>query len=199
MNQNPKYDLLWKHISKLTSISDEEFERLAECFFIRTFRKKDYFIRQGEVCRHLAFVNSGCFRTFNTDKKGDEFTIYFSFEDGWIGDKTSFYANFPSRISVQALEHGEVLSIGKEDFESALEKLPSFEKWYRIRSIKSYHAIQQKLINFHSESAEERYIKLLEKRPELIHRIPQHYIASYLGIKPQSLSRIRRSILINSL
>jgi CRP-like cAMP-binding protein len=199
MNQSTKFDILWKHVSKITNISDEELKRLSEYFLIRTFRKKDYFIRQGEVCGHLAFVNSGCFRAFNTDKNGNEFTIYFSFEDGWIGDTTSLYANFPTWISVQALEPGEVLSIGKKDFENALEKIPSFEKWYRIRSSTSYQAIQEKLINFHAETAEERYLKLLEKQPELVNRIPQHYIASYLGIKPQSLSRIRKNILINSL
>jgi CRP-like cAMP-binding protein len=199
MELNHDFALLWKHISKLARISDEEFERLAEYFSIRTFRKKDYFTRQGEVCRHLAFVNSGCFRAFNIDKNGNEFTIYFSFEDGWIGDKTSFYANSPTLISIQALEPGEVLSIGQKDFETALEKIPSFEKWYRIRSLKSYQAIQQKLITIHAETAEERYLKLLEKQPELVNRIPQHYIASYLGIKPQSLSRIRKNILINSL
>ncbi len=133
-------------------------------------------------------------RAYHTDKKGDEFTIYFAFSDWWIGDPTSFYGGTPARYSCQALEECVLLRADKNHFEAALDEVPAFEKFYRNKMRKSYAAAQQKLMDAHAESAEEKYIKLLKNAPEIVQRIPQIYIASYLGIKPQSLSRIRKTI-----
>ncbi|MFN0030978.1 MAG: Crp/Fnr family transcriptional regulator [Flavobacteriales bacterium] len=142
----------------------------------------------------FAFVSAGCLRAFNTEKNGDEYTLYFAFAEWWIGDKTSFYSNTPARFSTQAIEDSTLLVARKEKWEWALANVPFFEKWYRDKTRKSYEATQQRLMDAHAETAEEKYIKLLEEAPEIVQRIPQHYIASYLGIKPQSLSRIRKNL-----
>jgi CRP-like cAMP-binding protein len=120
--------------------------------------------------------------------------MYFAFLNWWTGDKTSFYSGTPARYSVQALEDSVLFRADKKNWEEALEKIPTFEKWYRVKVRKSYEATQQKLIDSQTQSAEEKYLLLLERAPEIVQRIPQHYIASYLGIKPQSLSRIRKII-----
>jgi CRP-like cAMP-binding protein len=174
--------------------SDEEFEQLCAYFTFTHLRKKEFFSVQGQICKYFAFVNSGCVRAFNTNDKGDEFTIYFAFQNWWIGDKTSLYSQTPSRFSCQALEDCELLRADKVNFEGAVDNVPTFGKWYQVKARKSYEAAQQKLIDAQTETAEEKYLKLLKNAPDIVQNIPQHYIASYLNIKPQSLSRIRKNI-----
>ncbi len=189
-----KFLNLRHHFSDTDYFREEDIEKFISYLTPITLRKKDFFVKQGEHCRYLAFVNSGCLRAFHTNSKGDEFTIYFAFLNWWTGDKTSFYSDTPSRFSVQALEETEVFRADKIKWEEALDKIPAFEKWYRVKTRKSYEATQQKIIDTQNETAEEKYLKLVKNAPEIVQRIPQHYIASYLGIKPQSLSRIRKNI-----
>ncbi|MEO8151257.1 MAG: Crp/Fnr family transcriptional regulator [Bacteroidia bacterium] len=194
MEPENKFAKLKAHFAETDLFSGEDFEKLISYFTVTTLKKKEFFNKQGELCRHLAFVNSGCLRAFHTDDKGDEFTMYFAFLNWWVGDKTSFYSGTPSRFSVQALEDSEIFYADKTNWEKALDEIPAFEKWYRIKTRKSYEATQQKIIDTQTESAEQKYLKLLKNAPDIVQRIPQHYIASYLGIKPQSLSRIRKNI-----
>jgi CRP-like cAMP-binding protein len=189
-----KFINLRQHFEETDHFTDEEFDKLISYLTPVELKKKEFFTMQGQHCRYLAFVNSGCLRAFHTDNKGDEFTLYFAFLNWWTGDKTSFYSGTASRFSVQALEETEIFRADKNKWEEALDKIPAFEKWYRVKTRKSYEATQQKIIDTQTETAEEKYLKLLKNAPEIVQRIPQHYIASYLGIKPQSLSRIRKNI-----
>jgi CRP-like cAMP-binding protein len=195
MPYDHKFSNLREHFAETDYFSDEDFEKLISYLTPVTIKKKEFFIRQGEHCRYLAYVNSGCLRAFHTDDKGDEFTMYFAFINWWTGDKTSFYSDSTSRFSVQALEDSEIFRADRIKWEEALDTIPVFEKWYRVKTRKSYEAAQQKIIDNQADTAEEKYLKLLKKAPEMVQRIPQHYIATYLGIKPQSLSRIRKNIL----
>jgi CRP-like cAMP-binding protein len=194
MDQSELYSTLRSHFEETDHFSDEDFDRFTSYLTPVLLKKKDFFTVQGDLCRYLAFVNSGCLRAFHTDQHGDEFTMYFAFVHWWTGDKTSFYSGTPSRFSVQAIEDSMIFRADKKSWEEALDKIPVFEKWYRVKARKSYEAAQQKLIDAQTETAEEKYLKLLNRAPELVNRIPQHYIASYLGIRPQSLSRIRKNI-----
>lgn len=194
MDTHSNFANLRKHLEETDPFTDEEFSSLLLYLTPITLKKKDFFVMQGDQCKYLAFVNSGCLRAFHTDSNGNEFTMYFAFLNWWTGDKTSFYSGTPSRFSIQALEKSEVFRADKTNWEKALDTIPAFEKWYRVKTRKSYEAAQQKLIDTHSETAEEKYLKLLKNSTEIVQRIPQHYIASYLGIKPQSLSRIRKNI-----
>src|SRR6185295_14414925 len=108
MSTDDKFSILRKHFAETDVFSDEDFEKLISYFTVVTLKKKDFFTVQGEHCRYLAFVNSGCLRAYHTDNKGDEFTMYFAFVNWWTGDKTSFYSGTPSRFSVQALEETEI-------------------------------------------------------------------------------------------
>jgi len=189
-----KFIHLRKHFEETDHFTDKEFEHFTSFLTPVTLKKKEFFSHQDERCRYVAFVNSGCLRTYYTDKKADEFIIYFAFRNWWIGDQTSFYSGIPSRYSIQALEETELFTADKEKWERAIDEVPVFEKWYRVKTRKSYDAAHQKLIDSQTESAEEKYIKLLKRSPEIVQRIPQRYIASYLNIKPQSLSRIRKNI-----
>ncbi len=194
MQDQNKFDKLRAHFAETDIFSNEDFEYLTSFLTPVILKKKEYFTVQGQQCRYLGFVNSGCLRAFHANEKGDEFTMYFAFLNWWVGDKTSFYSNATSRFSIQVLEDCEIFRADKTNWEKALDNIPAFEKWSRIKVRKSYEATQQKLIDTQTESAEQKYIKLLKNEPEIVQRIPQHYIASYLGIKPQSLSRIRKNL-----
>lgn len=194
MQDQNKFDNLRAHFAETDIFGTEDFDYFTSFLTPVILKKKEYFTIQGQHCRYLGFVNSGCLRAFHTDEKGDEFTMYFAFLNWWTGDKTSFYSATPARFNIQALEDSEIFRADKTNWEKALDNIPAFEKWYRVKTRKSYEATQQKLIDTQTESAEEKYIKLLKNAPEIVQQIPQHYIASYLGIKPPSLSRIRKKL-----
>lgn len=194
MQDQNKFDNLRAHFAETDIFGTEDFDYFTSFLTPVILKKKEYFTIQGQYCRYIGFVNSGCLRAFHTDEKGDEFTMYFAFLNWWIGDKTSFYSATTARFNIQALEDSEIFRADKTNLEKALDNIPAFEKWYRIKIRKSYEASQQKLIDTQKESAEEKYIKLLKNAPEIVQQIPQHYIASYLGIKPPSLSRIRKNL-----
>ena len=183
-----------RHIDRISGITDEEFAAVRPFFTPTLLKRKELLYRQGEICRVFAFVSEGCLRTCHTTRDGDEFTIYFAFGDWWIGDPESFYGRTPARFGCQALEPSTLLVADREHFEGALDRVPAFNEFYKKKMQTSYAASQKKLVEAHTETAEEKYLKLLKSAPEIVQRIPQVYIASYLGIKPQSLSRIRKSI-----
>jgi CRP-like cAMP-binding protein len=194
MNRTNGEAHLLRHIREIEPISDDEFAALAPRFHATRLPKGGYFTRQDEVCTRFAFVTSGCLRAFSVNPRGDEYTMYFAFADWWIGDKTSFYSGTPARFSTQSLEDAELLVCDKSEWECALAEIPAFERFYRTKVRRSYEAAQQRLIEAHSESAEEKYVRLIERSPDIVARIPQRFIASYLGIQPPSLSRIRRKL-----
>src|SRR5437764_944595 len=132
-----RFSRLKTHFAETDFFSDADFKKFVSFLTPVILKKNDYFTLQGEHCRYLGFVNSGCLRAFNTDKKGDEFTLYFAFLNWWTGDKTSFYAVTPSRFSVQALEESELFRADKLNWEKALDEIPAFEKWYRVKARKS--------------------------------------------------------------
>ena len=114
-------------------------------------------------------------------------------EDWWIGDMQSFFLQIPSMFNIQALEDCELLVSSKTEFENAFIEVPDFEKFYRLKTQTAYTKTQQTVVE-KTETAEDRYLKIFKTNPSLLQRVPQHYLASYLGIKPQSLSRIRKKI-----
>lgn len=187
-----KFSNLRKHFEATHPFSDEEFNQLTSYLHIKVLKKKEFFNLQGHHCRYASYVNTGCLRAYHVCEKEDDFTVYFAFADSWSGDKTSFYSNQPSLFSIQALEDSELFYADKKSWEEAMDKIPVFESWYRASARKTIEEGQRKLIEWQTKSAEEKYLKLLEEAPAIVQRIPQHYIASFLGIKPQSLSRIRK-------
>lgn len=187
------FDLLKEHINKSVSISNEDFERLKTFFKSFTLKKKEHLYLQNDVCKYIGFVSKGCLRNYHIDKKGDEQIIYFAMEEWWVGDLQSFYLQIPTVFNLQALEDCELLLSTKQQFEEALASVPAFDKFYKFKTQNSYSNTQKSVVE-RAETAEDRYLKLLKTSPSLLQRVPQHYLASYLGIKPQSLSRIRKKL-----
>ncbi len=188
------FSLLRRHIEKRVPLTDEEFNICTEFFTRRTIRKHQFLLNEGEVCRYLGYVNSGCMREYTIDNKGAEHIIQFAIEDWWVSDLNSFLSGLPATYNIEALHDSELLLLEKSSREQLLNACPKMERFFRILLESNYIATHQRVVASLSDSAEERYLKFIKTYPELYEKIPQHYIASYLGITPQSLSRIRKEL-----
>ena len=188
------FNLLRTHIEKRVQLTDEEFEVISKFFIPKKLRKKQFLLHEGEVCKNIGFVNSGCLREYTIDSKGSEHIIQFAIEDWWISDPNSFLSGLPSTYNIDALEDSEVLLLEKSAREKLLDSCPKMERFFRILIEANFVATQRRITESLSTSAEERYLKFIKMYPKLIEQVSQNHIASYLGITPQSLSRIRKEL-----
>ena len=173
---------------------DAEFEKLSEWFVPIQLENKMQFVTEGKVCCNLFFVDAGATHTFIIDKKGETHTVQFGFEGYWIGDMYSFFSGKPAIFNVETLEPTALFAMTHADFEKACGQIPKFEMFFRILVQNGYLSSLQRIAKSFSEDAEQRYLSLIKNNPDLPQRVPQYLVASYLGIKPQSLSRIRQKL-----
>lgn len=176
------------------ALSDEEFGFFQSLLVPKTLRKKELLVREGEVVQHNYFVEKGALFSSLTDDAGEIHVIQFALEAYWISDLYSFLCGKPALYNVEALEDCQLLSIDKANFQLACDRLPKFERFFRILVQNAYIHAQYRIARTFSADAEQRYCELAERSPNIVQRVPQFLIASYLGIKPQSLSRIRKQI-----
>ena len=188
------FDLLRTHIEKRVHLTDDEFEICSKFFVPKKLRKKQFLLNEGDVCKNLGFVNSGCLREYTIDSKGAEHIIQFAIEDWWVSDLNSFLAGSPSTYNIDALEDSEVLLLEKSARDKLLDSCPKMERFFRLLMEANHVAVQRRVSDSLSASAEERYLKFIKTYPKLFEQVPQNQIASYLGITPQSLSRIRKEL-----
>lgn len=188
------YELLHAKITEIISISDEEFSFCKTLFLPKKLRKRRHLLQDGDVCKYTAFVEKGILRTYLIDEKGNEPILQFSQEGWWITDLYSFLTNEPSHYNIEALEECELLLITLPSWNVLLEKIPAFERYFRILIQNNLIATQKRLMENMSETAEEKYLKLITAFPECVQRVPQHMIASYLGITRETISRIRSNL-----
>lgn len=188
------FDLLYAHIGKRVHLTQKEFDLCTQFFTPRKIERRQFLLQDGNVCRHLAFVNSGCLREYTVDHKGDEHIIQFAIEDWWISDLNSFLSGLPSTHNIDALQDSDVLLLDKSARESLFGSVPKIERFFRLLLEANYIATHKRINESLSASAEERYLQFIKTYPNLVERVPQSQIASYLGITPQSLSRIRKEL-----
>jgi CRP-like cAMP-binding protein len=171
-------------------------EAFCNLFEYKTIKKKSFLLREGEVCKFEGFVVKGLFRVYHIDKNGFEQVLYFAFENWWITDIDSFTNEKPSQLFIEALEDSEVLVISKKDKEFAYSNLPKIEKLFRVMTQKTHVALQRRMIDNLSKTAESRYLEFAEKYPQLIQRLSNIQVAAYLGITNVFLSNIRKKIAV---
>lgn len=181
-------------IQSIATLNEAEIASLVKILEVKKFKKREFLLQEGKVCDKISFINSGIVRLFyNVD--GVENTIQFFLPNSWHTDYASFLTGQPSMENLQALESAEVLQIRKKDLYALYEQHPVFERVGRIFAEQAFLSVTRLNRMLTNEEPQERYLNLIKQRPELIEKIPQHYIASYLGIKPESLSRIRKRLL----
>jgi CRP-like cAMP-binding protein len=187
------YQQILASVSKHIQLSEDEIQYFTSLLKVRTFRKKQYLLQAGDVSKYENFVVKGLLRAYTVDAKGQEHIAMFAMEGWWISDLYSFLTNNPATQHIDALEDSEVMSIEKSDLEKLYQQVPKFERFFRILLQNAFVANQQRILAGISQTAEEQYLAFIKKYPSLEQRIPQHQIASFLGITPETISRIRRS------
>ena len=186
---------LRNHIKTYIPVSNIEFEAIYQSMKREVYKKRESLVRTGSVCEHFYFVLSGSLRTFTTDERGHEHIFHLAFEDWWASDLFSFITGDTAFFSIEALEDTEVLAIHRDDYEVLLSQYPKFERFFRLLMQNAYVASQKRTMDIMSLSAEKRYVQLTQRYPQLEMRVAQHHIASFLGITPEALSRIKRGLI----
>lgn len=188
------FEVFFSQVKDKVLLSEAE-QKLVKTFFSpKKIRRKQYLLQEGNICRHLAFVEKGLLRSYNVDEKGIEHMIHFAWEGWWMADMLSFLSIEPSTYHIDAIEDAELLLISRNDFEEMLFKVPVMERYFRILFQNNIISKERRLISSISNTAEEKFIHLSATNPELIKRIPQQLVASYLGITPETLSRIKKKL-----
>lgn len=186
------WESILKSISKHIQLSEEETEYFTSLLTVKKLRKRQYLLQEGDIMRHETFVVKGCLRTYKIDVKGQEHVVHFSIEDWWVGDMYSFLTGTPSRLNIDCLEDTEVIQFSKDALEELYIRVPKFERYFRLLVQNAYITAQNRIVSIMTKSALERYHQFLQNYPTIEQRVPNHQIASFLGITPESLSRLRK-------
>ncbi|NSL87281.1 Crp/Fnr family transcriptional regulator [Chitinophaga solisilvae] len=189
------FQQILKNIARHVTLTSEEADEFCSLLEVKQVKKRAHLIRYGEICDYEGYVNKGSLRTFFKDPEGAEHTVYLAIEDWWISDLNSRIYKTPSRYEVVALEDAEVFLIRDEALEAFLAKVPCMEHFYRKLFQYSVAVYQEKLLQAHQLTAAERYRYFRNKYPEFDRRIPQKYIASFLGLTPEFFNTVRSQVL----
>ncbi|WP_194698878.1 Crp/Fnr family transcriptional regulator [Chryseobacterium caseinilyticum] len=177
------------------TLSDEEKILIQNTFRSKHLRKKQYLLEEGDVCKYMSFIVKGSGRMYSVNEKGQEHTIRFAVENWWLGDYESYNFHTVSLYNIEVLEDSEVLMIGQNKLQELRVAIPAIDVMVKEIDKKGIAATQKRIHSSISLSAEERYDNLIKSYPEFLSRFPQNMIASYLGISPETLSRIRKNML----
>ncbi len=186
------YRDLFNYIQQRVTLSETDKAFIKQRFTLRNIKRKTYFLREGDLGFEQAFIIAGTMRVFYIDGKSQEHVLYFGFKDWWIGDLASFELRSPSQLNVQALEDTWVLAFTHDGIDEIFQQIPQMERLFRMMAQRTLAVLQKRLFLTVSASAEERYLALIERHPSIEQLVPQHQIASYLGILPESLSRMKK-------
>jgi CRP-like cAMP-binding protein len=185
---------LLSYFGKMISLSNEEKELVTQYFHPRLYRKRQYVLQEGNICNQMYFVVRGCLRMYKIDDEGNTHLLQFAAENYWINDLGSFYSEKSSELNIDALEDTMVLQINHDDLISLYTKAPKFHRIFRVLIENSFVSLQKRLLQTISSTADERYQYFLETYPHLANRLSQTQIASFLGITPEFLSRLRNKL-----
>jgi len=189
------FEMVNKNISRYVNFKKEELEIFNSLMEFRKVPKKTIMLSEGEMCNFEAFVVKGVVRKYFVDPNGFEVILQFGIEDSWVGDISfDIYNTKPSKVFIETLEDSEFLIFSPQAKEELYEKAPKFERAFRILLQRNLAATQNRLFNTISMTALDKYLEFLDLYPTLPQRVAQHYIASYLGISAEFLSKTRAKI-----
>jgi len=189
-------DLIFANISKHILLTEVEKNYFHSKLHFRKLKKKEIYIQENQVCESAAFVLSGCLRSYTIDDNGFEHILQFAPPDWWITDMFSFNSQKPGTIYIDAIEVSEIILLSRADQLDIFEKIPGFERYFRILTENSLVSYRKRVIDGLSLTAIERYHDFCKRYPTLIERLPQKQIASYIGVTSEFLSKIRSNVKI---
>lgn len=188
------YPLILQNIGRHIALSDSEQAYFLSLLHSKKLRRRQYLLQEGDVSRYENFIAKGCLRAYEVTPNGQEHVIQFGIEDWWIGDMYSFLTETPSKLNIDALENSEILQISKASLELLYQEVPKFERFFRLIIQNAFIATQQRLLSNLTDNASARYLEFLKKYPRIEQRVSNVQIASYLGMSPETLSRIRKQL-----
>lgn len=187
-------NIFLEELQKRITIPNSEYEHFLNLWEVKVFKKNQFILEAGQIPKFSIFVLKGCLRQYTLNDKGEESIVYFAEERHWIGDLPAMRSKEASVFYFQAIEDCTLLTLSAENWDKAFLQFP----WWTQAHLAGYQKwaakMQQQMAEKNTLSAEERYLALLKEKPALFQRVPQHFIASYLGISPETLSRIRKKI-----
>ena len=189
-------ELILQHVAKHIHLDKAETGYFISLLLHKTIKRKDYLLKEGEICKTENFIIKGCLRTYTIDDKGFEHIVNFGIEDWWVGDLYSFLTKTPATYFIDALEDSEILQIPKENLNKLYERVPKFERFFRLIIQNAFIAQQKRINQDLSFTAEQKYLDFIERYPELERRISQKQVSAYLGITPVFLSMLRRRLAV---
>jgi CRP-like cAMP-binding protein len=194
MKDSGKYTIFFEELRKRITVPEDQYEKFLELWRFRTFDRNKIILPSNEIPEFSIFVLKGCLYQSLANEKGEESIVHFAEERHFIGDLAALRNKIKSIYNFQAIEECELLTLNAENWERSFIEFP----WWAVAHLKGYQKwtsqLQKQIANLQSLTGEERYLNLLETKPQLIQRVPQHYIASYLGVSAETLSRIRKKI-----
>ena len=183
-----------EYLKDYINLTDKEEFVLVSKLKQRNYLKGQYIVQDGDICRYHTYIVTGKVRTFYLDKNGHEHVVTFGIENWWVGDLGSLITQTPADFNVQCLENTKVVQISYDDLQQLYRDIPKMERFFRLVIQKAYVNAQKRIVQNYSLSARERYLQFCEEYPEIVQRVPQYMIASYLGITKEFLSTIRNQI-----
>jgi CRP-like cAMP-binding protein len=186
------YNLVLQNVLRHITLNKEEISYFTSLLGHKEVGRKEFLLQAGNVAKHINFIHAGALKAYYLDIKSDENIIMLAVDDWWITDMYSFTSGNPAMQFISAIEESEIFQLQKNDFDKLLVKVPTFERFFRILMQNAYIREQLRVIQNLSMPAEERYLNFLKKYPQLVQRVTQKQIASYIGVSPEFLSAMRK-------
>lgn len=189
------YPEILAHILKDIDLTPAEQEEFLSILLEKRLEKKELLLKPGDTVSTEYYVVSGCLQAFYLDESGDKHIIQFAIEDWWISDFEAFFSGHPARLFVEAIEDSHLLGINKDALEVLYKRIPKFERFFRKKITGAFVALRSRILSSLQKTGKERYLEFCETYPRIEQRVPNYHIANYLGLKPESLSRIRKELI----
>lgn len=191
---SPENKPLLDYVSRFIQLTPEEEQHFLSILKHRRYLKRQFLVQAGDECKYESYVVKGCLRAYFVDPNGTPHIIQFAIEDWWISDMASLTTGSPSTFNIDALEDTEVIQIERSLLQELFEKIPKFDRMFRLMLTKAFVAHQQRIIDNLCMPAKDRYLAFIKRYRNIEQRVPQNQIASYLGMTPEFLSQIRKKI-----
>ncbi|WP_422860258.1 Crp/Fnr family transcriptional regulator [Flagellimonas sp. S174] len=183
---------LLQHINRQTELKEKDFDVFINIFKTGDYTKNHLLIQPNQKIEHQYFVLNGCLRTYLIDSSGKEHTMQFAVENWWVSDYLAYYKKDSSIFFVECMEDCRLMRVRKSDLEEIFQTIPVIESYFRLQLENAFAAFQKRILSSLNLTAQERYSQFIKIYPDIEKRVKNYQIASYLGITPESLSRLRK-------